>query len=219
MKRRRVEHRAGRGTRTVGDYSAFFRGQKVPGLEGMVFEAHGPGDNTATGTAHHRRLEARIYPLGTHSSAGLFPKYATHGYTGSTIAGAQARPSIRLDNTGYRAGVLFHPGMGFLWSIGCLNFSKPLSGPDKDIDYTDSRARVIAVIEDMKARTRRRIPLAQLEDHPERLDDDRGRTGTGKRARSAVRPFRFDLRGGAHAGAKSGRGAAGNRDTKRHLGH
>ena len=125
----------------------------------MVFEAHGPGDNTATGTAHHRRLEAKIYPLGTHSSAGLFPKYATHGYTGSTIAGAQARPAIRLDNTGYRSGVLFHPGMGFLWSVGCLNFSKPLSGPDKDIDYTDSRARVIAVIEDMKARLGDAFPV------------------------------------------------------------
>ena len=219
VKRRRVEHRAGRGTRTVGDYSAFFRGQKVPGLEGMVFEAHGPGDNTATGTAHHRRLEARIYPLGTHSSAGMFPKYATHGYTGSTIAGAQARPSIRLDNTGYRSGVLFHPGMGFLWSIGCLNFSKPLSGPDKDIDYTDSRARVIAVIEDMKARLGDAFPSRSWKTIPNAWMMIEGEPGqeSGREAPSD----RFDsiFAAGLTPEQRVDAARREHRDTKRHLGY
>jgi flagellum-specific peptidoglycan hydrolase FlgJ/N-acetylmuramoyl-L-alanine amidase len=152
ISRRRTEQRRGAGIRTVGNYEVFFRGQKIRDLEGMVFETYGPGDNTATGTAYHRRVEAKTYPLGTHSSDGLVPKYATHGYTASTAAFAQSRPAIRLDKTGYRGGILMHPGGGFLSSIGCLNLSRPLTGPDDNIDYADSRERVVAIIEDMKAR-------------------------------------------------------------------
>lgn len=152
IRRQRTEQRRGAGVRTVGNYEVFFRGQKIRDLEGMVFETYGPGDNTATGTAYHRRVEAKTYPLGTHSSAGMVPKYATHGYTASTAAFAWSRPAIRLDNTGYRGGILMHPGGGFLSSIGCLNLSRPLAGPNDSIDYADSRARVIAILEDMKAR-------------------------------------------------------------------
>jgi hypothetical protein len=152
IRRQRTEQRRGAGIRTVGNYEVFFRGQKVRDLEGMVFETYGPGDNTATGTAYHRRVEAKTYPLGTHSSDGMVPKYATHGYTASTAAFAWSRPAIRLDKTGYRGGILMHPGGGFLSSIGCLNLSRPLGGPNDNIDYADSRARVIAIIEDMKAR-------------------------------------------------------------------
>jgi hypothetical protein len=152
IRRQRTERRRGGGVRTVGNYDVFFRGQKVGGLEGMVLETYGPGDNTATGTAYHRRVEARTYPLGTHSSDGSVPKYATQGYTSSTTPFAKTRPAIRLDKTGYRGGILMHPGGGFLASIGCLNLSRPLSGPNDNIDYVDSRARVIAIIEDMRAK-------------------------------------------------------------------
>jgi uncharacterized FlgJ-related protein len=148
VRRQRTEQRRGKGARTVGKYEVFFRGQKVSGLEGIVLEACGPGDNTATGTARHCRVEAETYPLGAHSSV----KYATQGYTANPTPFAKTRPAIRLDKTGYRSGILMHPGGGFLSSIGCLNLSRPLSGPNDDIDYPDSRSRVIAIIEDMRAK-------------------------------------------------------------------
>ena len=150
VRRTKTEKRNGH-VRTVGNYEVFFRGQKVPGLEGMVLEAHGPGDNKETGKRYKRRVEAKTYPLGTHRS-GEGGKYATYGYTADTGRSARPHPAIRLDGTGHRQGILFHPGGGFLASVGCLNFSKPLAGPSSNIDYGDSRDRVIAVIDNMKER-------------------------------------------------------------------
>jgi hypothetical protein len=38
-----------------------------------------------------------------------------------------------------------------LWSVGCINPAKSLANAHADIDFTDSRARVIAVIDDLSA--------------------------------------------------------------------
>jgi len=59
-------------------------------------------------------------------------------------------PGVLLTRTGNRTGVLIHPGHPplaslFLSSIGCLNLTKPLQ-PDGRMDFMESRARVIAVI-------------------------------------------------------------------------
>lgn len=46
---------------------------------------------------------------------------------------------------------MIHPGRGFLSSIGCINPAKSLANKTADIDFQDSRTRVIAIIDDLKA--------------------------------------------------------------------
>jgi hypothetical protein len=60
-------------------------------------------------------------------------------------------PGLELRKTGKRTDILIHPGKNeFLSSIGCINLCTSLPNAKEDIDYSDSRRRVIAVIEDMK---------------------------------------------------------------------
>lgn len=144
----RTEQRKGMGyARTVGVYQAYMDGKKIPEISGMVCERQGPGDNTKVGQNEHQRLKAGTYRLFTH--AGASQKYSTHNYTKSTVPGATARPCLRVADTGVREGVLIHPAQGYLWSIGCLNLTSPLSGPQDNINYAESRRRVIALIDNM----------------------------------------------------------------------
>jgi len=144
----RTEKRAGMGyARTVGVYQAYFQGKKIPEISGMVCERQGPGDNTTVGQNQHQRLKAGTYRLFTH--AGASGKYSTHRYTNSTVPGATARPCLRVADTGIREGVLIHPAQGYLWSVGCLNLTAPLSNAQDNINYAESRRRVIALIDNM----------------------------------------------------------------------
>lgn len=62
-------------------------------------------------------------------------------------------PGVLLRDTGARTGILLHPGHSpnlYLSSIGCFNLTKPLGSADK-MDFWESRARVIAIIESLKA--------------------------------------------------------------------
>ncbi len=148
----RTELREGKGyARTVGTYQAFFKGEPIPGLEGVCFERQGPGDNGPTGRQYARRVTAGAYPL--HTQAGA--KYKTYNYSPDR---SYAKPGVLLGNTGYREAILWHPGEGYLSSIGCLNFSSALSGPTDSIRWEDSRARVIAMIEAMKQKLAGRFP-------------------------------------------------------------
>ncbi|MFS8037026.1 glucosaminidase domain-containing protein [Xanthobacter sp. AM11] len=149
--------------RTVSRYAAFFDGAPLPGLSGIAFERQGPGDNSQTGVQAHRRVRAGAYALSTHSGsrtddAGV-TLYKTIGFTDSTAAGAAPRPSVRLMDTGARSGILFHPGQGYLWSVGCFNLSRPL-GDLGAIEWNDSRTRVIALIDAMRERLGPRFPAA-----------------------------------------------------------
>ena len=56
---------------------------------------------------------------------------------------------MRVADTGVREGVLIHPAQGYLWSIGCLNLTAPLGGAQDNINYVESRRRVIALIDNM----------------------------------------------------------------------
>ncbi|WP_441233936.1 hypothetical protein [Bradyrhizobium sp. 930_D9_N1_4] len=144
----RTEQRKGMGyARTVGIYQAYFDGKKIPEISGMVCERQGPGDNTKVGQNEHQRLKAGTYRLFTH--AGASQKYSTHNYTKSTVPGATARPCLRVADTGVREGVLIHPAQGYLWSIGCLNLTAPVSNAQDNINYAESRRRVIALIDNM----------------------------------------------------------------------
>lgn len=133
--------------RTYGKYSVSVDGTAVDGLSGFVCESRGPGDNGPTGKANHRRIAAGAYPLSTH-----FGKYVTIGY--STDASNPApMPAILVGDTGDRTAILIHPGHPpklYLSSIGCLNLTGALAAA-QDMTFTDSRDRVIAVIESLRS--------------------------------------------------------------------
>jgi hypothetical protein len=140
--------------RTLGNYHVTFGGQPVAGLEGMTVESRGPGDNTTPGSG--RRLETGAYPL--YAWAGN--NYVTFGYPSDDAPTARPKPAIGLGETGARAGILIHPGNGFVTAWGTINLSKVLEGPGANIDYQDSRKRVIALIEAMKEKLSSEFPAA-----------------------------------------------------------
>src|SRR5215471_4852832 len=142
--RLREDNRNGK-RRTVGKYQVFHNGSPVLKLSGACAETRGPGDNSKAG--NNRRIEAGRYPLRTQDGA----KYVTIGYKNSTSAMQIPRPGLDVGNTNKRIGILIHPGRGFLSSIGCINPTKSLAGADADMDFNDSRTRVIALIDDMKS--------------------------------------------------------------------
>jgi hypothetical protein len=110
----------------------------------MCAETRGPGDNSTQG--NHRRIEAGRYPLRTQDGE----KYVTIGYRESTNMAIKPRPGIAVDKTKKRVGIIIHLGRGFLSSIGCINPAKSLAQSKTDIDFVDSRKRVVAIINDMK---------------------------------------------------------------------
>ena len=135
--RLRQDVRGGR-TRTVGHYQVFHDNVAVAWLMGYTAEPGGPGDNNHIG--NDRRIEAGTYPIGTHDG----PRYRTVNY-----GIVQPRPAIEVLKTGGRVGILFHPGEGFLSSLGCINPSSNLGTSDMNIVYGDSRSRVIWIINDL----------------------------------------------------------------------
>jgi hypothetical protein len=133
--------------RTVGDYTCYWNGVILAGLDGQIVEQGGPGDNSAkVGTRKHLRVKEGTYSLSTHDSE----KYKTSGYSSGRRT---PKPAILLAHTGDRVGILVHPGEDYLWSIGCLNPCSNLRDADFRMDFNDSRARVVAIIETMKAPT------------------------------------------------------------------
>jgi hypothetical protein len=139
------EQTRGPKRRTVGKYEVFHDGVKVAGLSGVTAETKGPGDNGTAG--NNRCVEAGTYNLFTQAGA----KYVTIGYTSNVNPAALKRPGLLLLPTGKRVGILMHPGRGFLSSIGCINPATKLATAADDINFVDSRKRVIAIIDDMKA--------------------------------------------------------------------
>lgn len=159
--RLRAERRRGKGERTASSYQLFADGRPVEGISGMFLESRGPGDNSSDGVRLQTRIRAGTYPLSTHSGASGadgVTKYKTIGFTDDGGVGVRPRPSIRLDGTRSRSGILFHPGDGYLWSIGCLNPSRPLTDANGNMEYADSRTRVIALIEAIREAIGDRFP-------------------------------------------------------------
>jgi hypothetical protein len=65
--------------------------------------------------------------------------------------------SFRI-KTRNRKGIVIHPGMDFVSSIGCLNPSGELKNKASNIDFDDSRARVVAMIDFHQREARRQLP-------------------------------------------------------------
>jgi len=140
----REDNRNGK-RRTVGKYQVFHDGKAVGAIAGMCAETRGPGDNSKAG--NNRCIEAGRYPQLTQDGK----KYVTLGYKNSTNIAAIPRPALDVGKTDKRVGILIHPGRGFLSSIGCINLAGSLASAKADIDFVDSRTRVIALIDDLKA--------------------------------------------------------------------
>jgi len=130
--------------RTVSRYQVFHDGNAVSGLKGAIAETKGPGANAPRG--NNRCVEPGTYNL--HIQRGR--RYVTINYTSNVNQTALPRPGLLLLPTGQRVGILIHPGRGFLSSIGCFNPTDSLASASSDIDFLDSRKRVIALIDDLK---------------------------------------------------------------------
>jgi hypothetical protein len=137
----------GRVTRTYSTYKAHRDGVAIAGLSGHICECKGPGDNV------HRdgkRIQAGRYPLSTQFGI----KYKSMGFSTDTHTPAvRPMPGLLLMATGNRTAILIHPGHPpklYLSSIGCLNPTNPLRNND-DMEFFESRARVIALIDNLRA--------------------------------------------------------------------
>jgi len=140
-------HINGDARRTYGRYQVYRDGTAAPALSGFICECPGPGNNAVPDTG--LRIEPGRYPLTTQ-----FGRYRTIGYSQDmTTAGQDAMPAFRLEDTGARVAILVHPGHPpnlYLSSTGCLLPTSPLS-ESEPIDFWDSRLRVIALLEDIRA--------------------------------------------------------------------
>lgn len=143
--------------RTVGNYACYWNGSPITALTGQMVERGGPGDNTtAVGNVMDLRIAAGTYPLAVHSGT----KYKTLGYSPSLSHTALPRPGILLKQTGERSAILIHPGMDYVWSVGCLNPASGLVNANSAISFTDSRGRVIAIIDAIRSRLGASFPTS-----------------------------------------------------------
>lgn len=151
-------HRRGDEIRTYGIYQVFIDGAPAPPqngipLSGFVCETKGPGRNHPANNG--LRIEQGHYPITTQ-----FGKYVSIGYSTDTeVAAKPHMPAVALTDTDKRTGILIHPGhpanpgdppFSFISSVGCFNLTKALQ-PADDIEYFESRARVIALIDSLAA--------------------------------------------------------------------
>ena len=138
--------KAGERRRTWGRYQVHRDGVAAPGLSGFMCECVGPGNNAVADTG--LRIEAGRYRLTTQ-----FGRYRTSGYCEDlSEAGRDPMPGFRLEDTGNRTAILVHtahPPNLYLSSVGCLNPTGPLEA-DQDMDFRESRARVVALIDDLR---------------------------------------------------------------------
>lgn len=132
--------------RTYGRYRVFREGASVFGLEGFICECIGLGDNSTPDTG--LRIEAGRYRLSTQ-----FGRYRSLGYSDCLEEpGCDPMPAVRLEDTGGRVAILIHPGHPpnlYLSSVGCLNPTGALEA-DQEMDFWDSRARMLAIIDDLR---------------------------------------------------------------------
>jgi len=134
--------------RTVGRYQVYRNGQPVDSLSGQICECAGPGNNEQPRSG--KRIRPGRYPLYTHGTADT--KYRTVHYAESTAPAEEPMAGFLLYPTGSRGPILVHPAHPphlYLSSTGCLNPTRPV-GPRENMNYSDSRQRVIDMIEELK---------------------------------------------------------------------
>ena len=142
--------------RTVGRYRCYLDGEALTSalLRGATAEPRGPGNNGTTGKRRGLRIEAGTYQLGTHGFQGS--KYHTFNYSKNK----RPRPGVYVHDTGKRSAILIHQGSGFKASVGCINLTKSLIGPNDDVGVNNSHKHLDAFI---------RALQDHLENFPKRL--------------------------------------------------
>jgi len=149
VKRIRQEHGHGQPySRTVSEYQCYWDNQPLPGFAGQMVEVGGHGDNSSHGSHKHVRIEARTKPYPLAIQEG--DSYVTYNYDHH-----EKLPGLLLEDTGSRTGILIHPchdAAGYLSSIGCFNPGHGLVDATSRIDLADSKARVVALINELSAR-------------------------------------------------------------------
>ncbi|HEY4920639.1 MAG TPA: hypothetical protein VII40_11100 [Xanthobacteraceae bacterium] len=151
LDRIRSERRPGMAfDRTVSRYQAYFNRAAIPEISGMAVERQGPGDNGPTGVSQHRCLAAGTYPLFTHAS-GDTNKYRTIGYSTPANISVRPWPCLGVENTGSRSGILIHCAAGYLMSIGCINLTSNVADAGTNLLFSDSWARVTALIDNIRS--------------------------------------------------------------------
>jgi hypothetical protein len=145
VQRLREEKRDG-VRRTVSNYTTYYNGRRIEGVEGNIVEPRGPGNNSQQGSADDLRIKAGTYPLQVQGAVTGPPntKYRTFNYRTDW---ERPRPAVLATHTGSRDGILFHPAGQFMWSEGCLNITSNIHDASDDIDQADSMRRVIALID------------------------------------------------------------------------
>ncbi len=153
LTRLRQEYRADlKMSRTISRYECEWNGHPIPALTGQMVEPHGPGNNTAlVGDNDNRRIREGTYRLAIQDGA----LYRTYRYTKGKD---RPRPGILLEDTQPRYAIIIHPGENFMNSEGCLNPASGLQDAASQINFADSRARVIAIIDDLKTRLGSKFP-------------------------------------------------------------
>lgn len=144
-----LQKRAGQvpPVRTYGAYQVFVDNEEVANLAGHICERTGPGDNSQHGKANHLRIAQGRYRLRTQFGE----RYVSVDFKPDE---QHPMPGIgfREEDTGHRTAILIHPGHHpnlYVSSIGCFNPTRVLGEHDL-IDFTESRSRVIALIESLK---------------------------------------------------------------------
>lgn len=122
-------------------------------MSGTIAESKGPGANRPTGNG--KRIEQGRYPVATHSGATKaghnHPTYVTLGFNANATPNGDRKPSLKFLNTDQRGGILIHPGVNFLSSIGCFNPCTSLQDETEMITWSGSLRRVIAIIADLQS--------------------------------------------------------------------
>jgi hypothetical protein len=140
-----LQNKPGEPTRTYSSYQVFIDGIPVGRLDGHMCERTGPGDNSRHGVQNHLRVREGRYPLSTQFG----DRYRSANFS----AGPEhPMPGFLLLDTGERTAILVHPGHPprlYISAIGCLNRTRPRTH-DQDIDFLDSRGRVIEMIDSLK---------------------------------------------------------------------
>jgi hypothetical protein len=139
--------KSGANQRTYATYQVFMDGKPVAGLSGNMCERTGPGSKTPKSG---KRIVPGTYPLSTQFGM----KYKSLDFSDVTKPGGQKpMPGILLMKTAPRSAILIHPSHPptlYISSIGCLNPTQPRTSK-QNIDFVDSRSRVIALIDSLKA--------------------------------------------------------------------
>jgi len=139
--------KSGANARTYATYEVFIDGTRVDALSGNMCERTGPGSKKP---GSGKRIVPGTYPLSTHFGT----KYKSVGFSDVTNPGGQKpMPGILLKKTLPRDAILIHPSHPptlYISSVGCLNPTQKRTSK-QNIDFVESRGRVIALIDSLKA--------------------------------------------------------------------